>query len=129
MAIRGTRPTPTVVRLATGNPGKRPLPKDEPLPQGPLVKPQKIRGRAAALWDEVAGVATWLTSADGYKLHVWCELHAEFERSPRRMVAARIGQLRAAGSELGLDPTSRARLGKTDSGKKQDPAEQYFAAG
>jgi phage terminase small subunit len=37
-------------------------------------------------------------------------MQAEAEENPRAMTAARIGQLRALGSELGMDPASRARL-------------------
>lgn len=127
MALRGRKPVAEVIRLATGNPGKRPI-RSGPDAPGALVRPAKIRGRAAELWDEVAERAPWLSAADSYKLHVWCELQAEFERAPRKMVAARIGQLRSAGSELGLDPGSRARLGKgNDGAAPQDPSAKYFA--
>jgi hypothetical protein len=127
MAVRGQRPTATVVKLATGNPGKRPLPKGEPIVTGKPIKPAKLRGRAAELWDEICAIAFWLTAADSYKIYVWCELHAEFERSPRKMIAGRIGQLRAAGSELGLDPTARARLGSKTEKEQQDPTANYLA--
>ena len=126
MAIRGSKPIATVIKLATGNPGRRPLPKAEPIVSGGLNRPAKIRWRAAALWDEVAGFAIWLGAADSYKLHVWCELQAEFERSPRRMLSARLAQLRAAGSELGLDPGSRARMGNNIAKQDEDPAARYF---
>ena len=33
MAPRGRKPTPTHLKLVTGNPGKRPLPKKEPKPE------------------------------------------------------------------------------------------------
>ena len=114
MAVRGAKPKATVLKLVTGNPGKRALPSAEPEATGRPIKPTKLRGRAAQLWDEVVDVAWWLTAADGYKLHIWCALQAEFEKAPTKMVAARISQLRAAGSELGLDPASRARLGAKD---------------
>ena len=42
---------------------------------------------------------------------MWVYLQAEFEADPAMMTAARIAQLRALGSELGLDPSSRARAG------------------
>jgi len=42
------------------------------------------------------------------------------------MVAARIAQLRAVSSELGLDPPSRARLGADAKTKEADPADKYF---
>jgi hypothetical protein len=128
MAIRGRRPTATIIKLATGNPGNRPLPQAGPEAAGSPLKPPKLRGRAATLWDEVVERAPWLTVADSYKLHVWCVLQAEFERAPRQMVAAMISQLRSAGSELGLDPGSRARLGQVKpNGAKKDAAEKYFS--
>ncbi len=123
MAIRGTKPTATILKLAAGNPGKRPLPHAEPIATGRPIKPPRLGKRAEELWDRVA-VYEWLTEAESGKLHIWCELQAEFERSPRTMTAARIGQLRAAGSELGLDPSSRARLG-TDAAKTL--SSKYFS--
>lgn len=126
MAVGGRKPTATIVKLAMGNPGRRALPQNEPEAAGKPVKPPRLRGRAAVLWDEVVACASWLGTADSYKLHVWCELQSEFEKSPKKMLSARISQLRAAGSELGLDPSSRARLGKDTGGKKDDPAKSYF---
>lgn len=127
MAIRGQKPKATVVRLFEGNRGHRPVPQGEPEPIGGIEKPPKLRGRAEQLWDRFIARAFWLTWADGPKALIWCHLQAEFERSPANMVASRIGQLRALGSELGLDPASRARLGaKGDDAKKEDPAEKYL---
>lgn len=126
MALGGRRPTATVIKLATGKHGRIGIPEGEPIAEGAPIKPPKLKGRVSALWDEVVERAPWLTSADSYKLHVWCALHAEFERAPRKMVAAMIAQLRNAGSELGLDPGSRARLG-TKPAPKADPANKYLA--
>ena len=86
MAIRGAKPTATVVRLATGNPGKRPVPIGEPVPQGEIEKPAKLKGRPSLLWDQFIARAFWLTWADGPKAMMWCHLQAEFERSPAKMV-------------------------------------------
>lgn len=126
MAIGGQRPKPTALRLIT-KAGHRPIPEGEPEVSGSPVKPQKLRGRMLELWDEVVIRAPWLGEADSYKLHVWCALHAEFERGPSKMLSARIAQLRAAGSELGLDPSARARLGQKGNigAKKDDPASEY----
>src|ERR1700739_1523581 len=122
LAARGRKPTATVIKLATGNPGRRALPQDEPSADGRPIKPPKLGERATELWDRVAGLA-WLTAADSYKLHIWCELQAEFEHPPSMMIASRIAQLRAVGSELGFDPGSRARLfGKWLSGDKPEEA-------
>ena len=73
-------------------------------------RPLNLRGRAAELWGEVAALCWWLADTDGFKAGVWCALQAEFERGPAKMTAARINALRALGSELGLDPTTRARM-------------------
>ena len=109
---RGPKPKPTHIKLVTGNPGKRPLPQDEPQPRGPLsTRPRYLKGRAAKLYDDILVVAWWLRDADTYKAGMWCVLQAEFEKSAKQMNAGRIAQLRTLASELGLDPASRARLG------------------
>jgi phage terminase small subunit len=130
MAVRGRKPKPAFLKIVTGNPGHRPTPVHlSELPEidaAKPTKPPKLRGRALELWDQVVTNAPWLTLADSFKLHVWCELQAEFERAPRKMVASRLAQLRASGSELGLDPASRDRIGKASDAKSKDPADKYF---
>lgn len=127
MATRGRKPTATVLRLITGNPGDRPMPKDEPVPQGPVERPDKLRANVGRLWDRWISRAFWLTWADSPKALMWCHLQAEFEKSPGKMLSARIAQLRALGSELGLDPSSRQRMGGNNEGKKgKDPASKYL---
>ena len=112
MAARGTKPTATVLKLVTGKPGHRPLPKDEPQPKGPLGKrPRYLKGRARALWDEVSRLAWWLGDVDVYKLGVWCEMQAKYEKRPESRTPAFVGQLRALGSELGFDVAARTRMG------------------
>jgi len=98
-----------------------PLPTPEE--EGPIVRPAKLRGAAGKLWDQYITRASWLTWADGPKALMWCHLQAEFEKAPSMMVAARIAQLRALGSELALDLSSRMRLGVTRKPDKPDP---YF---
>jgi hypothetical protein len=126
MAIRGVKPTATVVKLARGNPGRRPLPQQEPLVTGDPAK-RKMSAAASKLWDELMECAPWLGRADSYKIKVFCELYVEFEMNPQKMPAPRIGRMMAAGSELGLDPSSRARIGTIKPTKQEeDPAERFF---
>jgi hypothetical protein len=127
MAIRGRKPTSTVVKLAMGNPGKRKLPRGEPVPVGTPERPEKLSGSPALLWDAFIARAYWLTWADDPKALMWCHLQAEFEQSTKGMIASRIAQLRALGSELGLDPASRARFDLSVRTDWQDPAEKYFS--
>src|ERR1700726_1304607 len=119
MAIRGRKPTATVLRLITGSHlSDRPIPKNEPMPGGAIERPDKMSKGAARLWDKFVARSFWLTWADGPKALMWCYLQAEFERSPSKMQSSRIAQCRALGSELGLDPGSRQRMGtKGGSGK------------
>jgi hypothetical protein len=135
MAIRGRKPTPTHLKIVKGNPGKRALPKDEVQTGGDLVKPKYLKAkRVSELWAEIASSCWWLGDADSYKVGMWCSLQAEFEKGPAKMVAARITQLRALGSELGLDPASRSRLGSMKGNRRgegtedeaKDPADKYF---
>src|SRR6267154_1897203 len=111
MAIRGRKPTPTVLRLITGRHlTDRPLPKNEPRPGGAPERPAKMSKVAGEMWERFIARAYWLTWADTRKARLWCVLEAEAQKSVAKMTASRIAQLRALGSELGFDPASRARL-------------------
>ena len=124
MATRGRKPMPTELRVVGGNAGKRALPVDEPMTDGVPVSPKKLKKREGELWEQFIASAFWLTEHDSPKAFMWVCLHAEFEKSPSKMIAGRIAQLRALGSELGLDPASRSRLGGNGKDKKEkDP---YF---
>ena len=114
MAIRGKKPKSTKLKLITGNPGKRPLPasnSDSPVRTDPLDPPKKLTKAQDRLWKRFVDTAWWLTDFDVPKAHMWVCLQAELLQSPKNMVASRMTQLRVLGSELGLDPSSRERLG------------------
>jgi len=127
MAIRGRKPTPPHLRLVTGSHLKdRPV-QTEKLPAGSLERPPRLRGTAAALWDGFIVKCHWLTWADGPKARMWCHLQAEFDRAPTKMIASRIAQLRALGSELGFDQAARSRMSIPDvPGGKSNPADKYL---
>lgn len=126
MAIGGRKPTPTFLRVVTGNPGGHPLP--EPGPElGPIERPAKMVKRVAALWDRWIARAPWLTWADGPAALMWCNLRAEYEKAPTKMVAARIAQLRALSSELGFGDERGRRRGKIG-GEEKDPTAKYLGS-
>jgi phage terminase small subunit len=118
----------TVLRLVTGNRGRRPIPKGEPMPSGKPVRPKWLRGRAASLWDDVMAFAFWLTVADSYKLAAWCDRQAQFENPQirKRWTAADRREHRSLGSELGFDPSSRARMSTHDPGREGDNAARRY---
>lgn len=130
MALRGRKPNPGELHLITGNPGKRPVNEQAPVPEGEVKKPAFVKGRAARIWRQYAAsleAQGVLTAWDVDTFGAWCCLMAEFQEDPRRMVTAKITQMRVLGESFGLLPTGRARL-KTGAGKKEtaDPAEKYF---
>jgi phage terminase small subunit len=122
MAIRGRRPTAPHLRLIKGD-RKRRRPAKAIDAAGKPERPAYLTGRAVELWNDVISRATWLAWPDGPKAGMWCSLQAEFEASPD-MLSARIAQLRALGSELGLDPSARARLG-ADVAQPVDELEEF----
>lgn len=131
MAIRGVKPKPAYIKLVTGNPGHRPIVEDpatgaDPAYDNGLEPPRRLTRRQQEFWDTYIRKAQWLTPFDVPRAFMWVHLHTEFERAPGKMIAGKIAQLRALGSELGLDPASRTRLA-TDTGQRaKDPAEAFF---
>ena len=133
------RPVPRALKILRGNPGKRPLPTDEPLP-APLeadpvpheLKDQHARGE----WTRIAPgliACGQVTMADRTLLVAYCQKYGQWLRleehvlrhpladpdeAPKAIKAIRIANetlellLRAA-ADLGLTPTTRTRITKT----------------
>jgi phage terminase small subunit len=130
----GRPPKPTALKLMTGNPGRRPLPKDEPAPpKGDVLAPAWLKRdrRSMAAWNEYApkliemGV---LTVVDVAMFAAWCSLYAEFQKAPDRIPANRIARMDALAGQFGLNPSARARMGTKENRGHKDPAEAYFAS-
>lgn len=136
MAVRGRKPKPDHLKLVTGNPGRRPLNGagvsgetagggELAVREDPLEPPKRLTKAQQALWDRFINTAWWLTDHDVPKAYVWVCLQAEYLKSPAKMIASRIAQLRVIGTELGLDPSARSRMGAGGK-KKDDPTEEFF---
>ena len=135
--MAGRRKKPLQLHIVQGSyrPDRHgPVPGGEVAALDPPPAPVYIRRRRRAhqLWREHApGLAALgvLEPLDAWQLGVWCCLMAEFERSPALMPASRIAQMRALGTTLGLDQSSRARLhavARAVAPKPPDPLDQYF---
>lgn len=84
MGKRGRRPEPTVLKIAKGNPGKRPLNASEPKPPSDgIVAPDWVSGVALDKWNDIVpklidmGV---MTNADVDVIARYCVMHEQYLR-------------------------------------------------
>jgi P27 family predicted phage terminase small subunit len=140
VAMAGRRPTPTALKLVTGNPGKRALNKKEPKPRvkAPTC-PAHLDAKGKAIWKKLCALLKAmgvLTEADGFALErlVACyvdiqECRELIERDGRTYETIdqnsntliknnpAVNQLRAADAqfksylvEFGLTPAARSKV-------------------
>lgn len=142
--MQGRKPTPTRLRLIRGNPGKRPLPKDEPkVVAKRLPMPVGMSPGARAHWRQFTKAlegAKITTDLDRQALRALCETCAAWEEAqarvwkhgmvvkgaknqPRRSPYVGIAntafeQMTRMLAEFGMTPSSRTRVqsvgGRTD---------------
>ena len=133
--MRGRKPVPTALKVVRGNPGKRPLPENEPTPEAGAEPPDWLSEAALAHWPvvsaqlEKAGV---LTEMDAPALALYCEAFARWQeaqagiakhglvvpgqkgqlaQSPYVVVAnAAMQQMMKLLAEFGMTPSSRSRV-------------------
>lgn len=78
--MRGRRPKPTRVKVLTGNPGKRPLNRNEPKPAAAIPEcPDELGPVARREWDRLAselGTLKLLTMLDRAALAAYCGAYA-----------------------------------------------------
>ena len=82
MGKRGPRKEPTIIKIAKGNPGKRPLNKSEPKPPSDdITPPEWVTGVAREKWDNVVpkliGMGV-MTNADVDTIARYCTMHEQF---------------------------------------------------
>lgn len=140
MGRRGTKPTPTALKLARGNPGKRALNHEEPeLPATDLTPPDDLTGRALQEWHAMGPMyrdAGVLTSGDMKCFETYCrivgdeERYRKLEESVKPEEALRLGysaqvlkvrdQLKRYLELIGGTPSSRSGI---KARKPVDPAD------
>jgi P27 family predicted phage terminase small subunit len=138
----GPRPKPTHLKLLAGNPGHKPLPENEPQPDGDLLEaPEYLSARAQLIWRRTLPLvpAGLLRKLDSSVFERWCIAKELYESSYAKVVES--GQviasgkrgafqynpflitmnqaakaMRAASDEMGFSPAARTRVqvkGKT----------------
>lgn len=106
---------PTTLKLLRGNPGRRPLPKNEPQPAVGAQPPPWLSEVARYEWLrkapmlEALGV---LTVADEDALATYCELFAAFQNHAQDgNTSSRVaGEMRQYLAKFGMTPADRSRV-------------------
>lgn len=80
--MRGRKPTPTVLKILAGNPGKRPLPENEPAaPRGKPRCPDHLKGEAKKEWGRICRELEsmgLLHVTDRAAIALYCQLYAQW---------------------------------------------------
>ena len=127
MGLRGPKEKPRELKIIEGVTNKRRIPDSimEPDPTVP-VRPSWLTGYAKTIWERLApklGECGVLKYTDRNALAAYCCLVAAFRDAFRADDVANIvklaPQIRAAGAEFGLTPSSRSNI-HVDSGRKPD---------
>ena len=157
MATRGRKPKPTALKILEGNPGKRPLNENEPIPpKGNIKCPSWLLPEAKKEWKRLApsleamGVLTQvdLTAFAGYcqayarwrEAEEFLTQHGSIFKTPsgyvQQVPQVSIAQqnlkiMQSFCSEFGLTPATRARIIAAGGGKEvdisDDPMEQILS--
>lgn len=139
----GRRPTPTALNRTRGNPGKRPINRNEPHPAAVVPwRPDHLSDAAVKEWDRAAEILLpigLLTEADCAQFAVYCQAwgrwveaeellkkHGIIVRAPNTgfpmqspilAIANRaMEQLQHALIEFGMSPASRAKVSASKRG-------------
>ena len=157
MATRGRKPTPTAIKELEGNPGKRPLNKNEPKPTKKAPPcPKWLEPEAKKEWRRLAkkmeqlGV---LTEVDMAAFAGYCQAYARWKEAeefiskhgsifqtpsgyvqqvPQVSIAQQnLKIMQSFCSEFGLTPATRSRIiaGSGGDGEADDPMEGLLKGG
>lgn len=153
MARTGRPPKPTSIKILEGNPGKGPLPQNEPKPV-PIAPacPKWLNSEARKMWRQLApelerlGV---LTSVDGQAFAALCQAYGTWvqcerymakhgrtyehvntkgaaniiERPESKIAHKALAEFRAMCSEFGITPASRTRIEVSATNSLEDEME------
>lgn len=149
--MQGRKPSPTVLKLITGNPGKRALPANEPQLKAIRPKaPRHLSQSAKKQWQVVArqlADAKVLTALDTHALALYCEAYERYQQaneqirkfgvvvkapsgfpvqSPFLAIANKaLEQMTKLMTEFGMTPSSRTRV-STAGNADEDPMEAFL---
>ncbi len=158
MGRRGTKPTPTRLKILRGNPGCRPINKDEPKPKpGRPECPAWLRPVAKRMWRKLVPMLDGMgviTKIDGNVVARYCQEWAKwreaeeylmkngstwamedrdgnvsYRRHPQCAIADSASMIMSAlEGKLGLSPSDRTRL-KTTPAERMSEFQKFVEAG
>lgn len=157
MAKTGPKPQPTELKRLRGNPGRRPLPKNEPkprvssgLPRAPTYLDKKAQNEWRRMVKELHPIGL-LTNIDLTALSAYCSSYSIWVdaitkiqkhgplikaqsgfpmQSPYLQIANKAqGEMRKWLIEFGMTPSSRTRVKPEKSGDKKDPLKEFQKKG
>ncbi|BGI53035.1 MAG: phage terminase small subunit P27 family [Candidatus Hamiltonella defensa (Ceratovacuna japonica)] len=154
--MAGRRPTPTALKLVTGNPGRRPLNSAEPTPPPYSAQPPThLSNTAKDTWERLTQLLnsmSVLTLADAFALERLCDIYDEILRY-RAMIQRKgetfevhsqngvlikanpaVSMLSDADKrfksylvEFGLTPAARTKVRTHDKATHPDELDEFFA--
>jgi len=99
--MRGRKPTPSHLKLVTGNPGKRPLPKNEPKPVLCIPPvPMELCDEAKLEWGRVSIEAHslgLLSNIDRAAFAIYCSAYGRWIRAERLLRKQALGDVETGG--------------------------------
>lgn len=149
--MRGRKPRPTHLKLVDGNPGKRKLNRQEPVPKNKLlVAPDGLTDDQQASWDYYLGnsprgmlkaldrdlLLAYITAANLHREAAIKLQHGPLiikspsgipVQSPYLKILNTQARLIASlGSELGFSPAARSRISVQPEDVESDPTDRFF---
>jgi P27 family predicted phage terminase small subunit len=88
-SVMANYPVPTALKVIRGNPGKRPINRNEPQPSRHVVMPEWLSPEAQRHWPAVAEqlhAAGLLTAIDTTALGLYCEAFARWKHANAQIV-------------------------------------------
>lgn len=142
MGKRGPKPEPTVLKIAKGNPGKRPLNKREPLPPvSRVVPPDWLSGVALEKWQEVVPLLLdmgVMTDADIGAVARYCTMFEQYlsflkvvretqDSKASSMLMKLAASLLRIEQEFGMTASARSGIVSTKDTAPKDDLEAFFS--
>ena len=150
--MAGRKPLPTHLKILRGNPGRRPLPENEPeVPVGVPDPPKHLVGKAKKEWERIIPLlhqSGLVTKIDGSLLATHCEYVAQAAEASRKLrktgmlikgpdgqptinpywkiLMAALDGIKKTAVEFGMSPSSRSRVKATPKLKENEEGEDYF---